>query len=132
MTQYLRDWWVELTSPATYRRSFSRRPWTCAFALWFVCTTFALPVVFFGCATTGAQVTRLNHLLRAAEALHQLAEHASELEGDKQAEQVLLEQLPYALDRLGEALSELCAQGGPLPPDHKVCRHYRAYVNDPG
>lgn len=91
-----------------------------------------LSVFLFSCGpATAGTITKIGHLLNAASALQALAEQAADQDGTPEAGQLLGQELPKALEHLDVALGELCAPGGPLPDEHKVCRHYHAYKADP-
>lgn len=129
LVAFFRDWWFEAVDPATYR-DISRAAPT-AFALGsLLALVLAGALAAQSCAGAGATVTRIGHLLRAASALHELAEDVADIEGTPEAGELLVEQLPQALEKLELALAELCADGGPLPRDHRVCVHFRAYQAD--
>ena len=112
LAAWLRDWWSELLDRATYQSR--SRATEAAFA---VCIALSATTLLLGaaqaCGSAGATVTKIGHLLRAASALHELAEDVAEIEGTPEAGELLDKQLPQALEKLELALSELCADGGP-------------------
>ena len=82
-------------------------------------------------ACTPAQLATTDRLLGAANLLQDMAQRASEA-ADKQDRASALEVAPEVMAQLRVALVELCTSEPPiLPPEHKVCRHFRAYEADP-
>jgi len=133
MLRWFQDWWCELMNPETYRKP--GRAGT-AIAMWSVgilglLGAFLVLASLQSCSPGAtAALTKVGHLLNAAQALHELAENVNDLQDTPAAGELLEEQLPQALEKLDAALGELCAVGGPLPADHKACVHYRAYKAD--
>jgi len=133
MDQWFQDWWCELTSLQTYRE---RGRAGTAIAMWGMgIVAIAAPLIFMStlqsCSPAASNaLTKVGHLLSAAQALHELAQDVNDLDDTPAAGELLEERLPRALEKLDTALGELCAAGGPLPDDHKACVHYRAYKAD--
>lgn len=126
---WIRDWWCELIDPATYRDRSRAVSTACALGA-VLALAVALSVGLQACGGAGTTITKIGHLLKAATALQELAESVADTEGTPEAAALLDEQLPQALEKLELALGELCADGGPLPQDHRVCVHFRAYQAD--
>lgn len=132
MGKWLDGWWCELTTLQTYRQ---RGRAGTAIAVWCVgilglAAALVVVATLQSCAGATNALTKVGHLLNAAQALHELAQDVNDLDDSPAASELLEERLPLALEKLDTALGELCAVGGPLPADHKACVHYRAYKAD--
>lgn len=134
----LRSWWRELGDTATWRaRGFSPF-WAgfCAgwvrFKVWVVPAELAVVLwALTGCtpAELAAAANTLSALTEATAKVHEISQAAAEADAERRRE-LLRRELPVALEKLDDVLAALCAADGQLPPDDKVCEHYRAYKAD--
>lgn len=113
-------WWINEARIVWRELSFTHR----GFAL-----CLLISIVSWAC--TPAQLATTDRLLGAANLLQNMAQRASEA-ADEQDRASALEVAPEVMAQLRVALVELCTSEPPiLPPEHKVCRHFRAYEADP-
>jgi hypothetical protein len=135
----LRSWWRALGDTATWRaRGFS--PFCAGFlASWVRFKLVMLPaelalVAWAVAACSPSELAlaanTLTALTEAAAEVHRISKAADEADEQRRRE-LLRRELPVALEKLDGVLAELCdPQSGQLPPDDKVCEHYRAYKAD--
>lgn len=91
-----------------------------------------LALTFFavGCSHVPSS-SKVGSALGAAQQLEQALERADAATNAADAA-TALQEAPAFLQALGAALEALCGGDDPvLGPEHKVCRHFRDYQNDP-
>lgn len=109
----------------------SRLPAWLAYAVMFALplAPVALALTAQSCSPSQA-IQGVNAFSTAAQALANLADALDDCETEAEVADVLAN-APEVLGNVRTALEAMCGEGGALPPEHKVCRHFAAYEADP-